>query len=132
MNSSGLFISCFIIIITFNLFYVTVNPTEVYNLTIGGVSGFVVQILGIAILSGVNALGSGLNAQSTKIIFGVGTILNILFQLQFWEITLGFGLINNLINAFSGSPTFITIIIGVFAIITLFSGLLTVLGGGGD
>lgn len=140
MNSSGIFIILMVVLLVFNFAYVSVigdSMTVLGNMAIGGILGIVIPIVVVAVLSGTNVLSTGLNSASTKIIFGVGVLLGLLFQISFtvatFTITLGMGLLTNVFNVFAatdlfGIPFFMTAVIGAAIIV---SGLLTFSGGGG-
>ena len=129
-----------VVLLIFNFMWVTVSGDSSVVLTqmaIGGVLGIVIPIVVVAILSGTNVLSTGLNSASTKMIFGVGVLLGLLFQINFtiatFQITLGMGLLTNVFNVFAtsdlfGIPFFVTAILGISLFV---SGLLTFSGGGG-
>ena len=129
-----------VVLLIFNFAWVSVSGDATVVLTqmaIGGVLGIVIPIVVVAILSGTNVVASGLNSASTKMIFGVGVLLGLLFQINFtiatFNITLGMGLLTNVFNVFAttdlfGIPFFMTAILGISLFV---SGLLTFSGGGG-
>lgn len=133
MNSGMVFLSCLSVLLIFNWIYVAMYPSVTWNLTVGAVTGFVGTILALGIISGIQLFGSGLSGTSIKIIFGVGTLLNILFQITIGGFPIGMGLANNVLSSFSGGDIigigyFLTTII---CIITIVSGLMVIIGGGG-
>lgn len=115
----------------FNIGYSFANPTSVFDIVVGGVVGFIATVAGLGIISGIQILGSGLSTASQKIIFGIGTLLNILFQIDIAGLTIGMGLGSTLIEAFVlndlfGIPFFL---VTVFVIAILISGIMTIVGG---
>lgn len=140
MNASGVFVILMVVLLVFNFAYVSVSGDAsgvLTNMAIGGVLGIVIPLVVVAILSGTNVVASGLNPASTQLIFGVGVLLGLLFQISFtiatFEITLGMGLLTNVFNVFAsdvgyGVPFFVTAILGISLFV---SGLLTFSGGGG-
>lgn len=129
MNAQEVFISCLMILMLFNIFYIFSDPEISWNLTLDVLTGFISGVIANAVITGVSILGSGLNSSSTKIIFGVGSILNLLFQIKIANIPIGLGLATNLFGLF-GTEFFGLglILISVLALITIVSGLMTILG----
>lgn len=127
---SSIFVTCVMIMIIFNVIYVSAHPDLGNNMTVGAVTGLVGTALATGILAGIQVLGTGLNDESIKIMFGMGAIVNILFQINIGELPLGLGLANNMINAFSPSEAggLGYFIAGGLAIVTLICGLLTIVG----
>lgn len=140
MNASEVFIILMVVLMVFNFAYVTMIGdigTTLGNMAMGGILGIVIPIVVVAVLSGTNIVASGLNSASTKMIFGVGVLLGLLFQISFtvatFTITLGMGLLTNVFSVFNmtdffGIPFFMTAILGIALFV---SGLLTFSGGGG-
>lgn len=140
MNASEVFIILMVVLMVFNFAYVTMigdTATTLGNMAMGGILGIVIPIVVVAVLSGTNIVASGLNSASTKMIFGVGVLLGLLFQISFtvatFTITLGMGLLTNVFSVFSmtdlaGIPFFMTAVLGIALFV---SGLLTFSGGGG-
>lgn len=135
MNAQESFLGIMSILLVFNWLYVSANPEVTNSMVLGVVTGLVATSIGISVIAGLQIVGTGLNSASIKIIFGVSTLLQILFSLNFVvadvEVVLGLGLINNLFNAFSGGDLFGLgfIISTFFGIIALVSGLFVITGG---
>jgi hypothetical protein len=140
MNAGEVFVVLMVVLLVFN-FGVVMMSGDPYALlaqmAIGGLLGVVVPIAVIAILSGTNVVASGLNAASTRIIFGMGVLLGLLFQITFtvatFTISLGAGLLQNVFGVFAitdlwGIPFLLVVVLGI---VILASGLLTFSGGGG-
>jgi len=109
----------------------TTFPVAQWQFTIGAITGFMVLILGIGIISGIQVLGSGLNGESIKIMFGCGALLNVLFQINIANFPIGMGLVTNVLACFDGTEflglgIIITSIMGVMAFV---SGLIVITGG---
>ena len=77
-----IFISSLTILFIFYSFYCIANPTFINPMTIGVISGFIIEVVVIALLAGVNVVSSGLSDVSIKAIGVIGTIVNILFQIR--------------------------------------------------
>ncbi len=99
----SVFVVIFTIFLIFNVFYVIMYPTTTNVMTVGAVTGLVGTIIGTAVIGGIQIFGSGLNSESVKIVFGVGTLLNLLFRIEFPQlnINLGLGLATNIIDVFT-------------------------------
>lgn len=131
MNASTVFIFCMITLLIFNFIYVSSTPQQLQIITIGALIGFIAEILAIGVISGVQILGSGLNPASIRILFGVATLLNILFQVNIGGFPIGIGLLNNVFTVFSngdflGLGLFITTVLGL---VLITSGLIVIVGG---
>lgn len=130
MTSSEIFISIMFILLIFNVFYTFYNPAVVWDLTVGAISGFLVVILGTGIISGITVLGSGLSTQSIKIMFGCGTLLNILFQIEIGGFPVGFGLVTNVLNVFGSEILGLgVIIVSILGLLAFVSGIMIITGG---
>ena len=139
MNSSGVLMVLMVVLLVFNFAYVSTSGDVgdvLTNMAMGAVLGVVIPLVVVAILSGTTVVGSGLNPSSTKLIFGMGVLMGLLFQISFtagtFNITLGMGLLTNVFNVFAmdvffGIPFFMTAVLGIALFV---SGLLTFSGGG--
>jgi hypothetical protein len=108
------------------------QPTMTWDLTIGFLTGTIATILAVGVISGIQILGSGLNSASIKIIFGIASLLNVMFQIDIAGFPLGLGLANNLISSFPATDflsTFGFLIATGLCVITLISGLMVLTGG---
>jgi hypothetical protein len=140
VNASDIFLTLMIVLVIFNFGCVLMSGdpyTMLENMAIGGVLSVLLVAVVTAILSGVNVLETGLNPASTHIIFGMGVLLSLLFQISFeaygFTIAFGVGLLSNVFNTFAmtdlmGIPFFMVTAIGLAI---LASGLMTITGGGG-
>lgn len=131
MNASEIFIITMIVLLIFNVVYLTSTPDGLALTTMGAITGFIAIILAVGVIAGIQILGSGLNAMSIKILFGVGCLLNILFQVSISGFRIGLGLLNNVFTVFNsgdiiGLGTVISFLLGI-TVIT--SGLVTITGG---
>lgn len=127
----GVFTSVFAIILLFNMIYVNMNPETTYNIYVGAVTGLIATSISVGVLGGISILGSGLNSESIKILFGTSTLLNALFQIQVGAFPVGIGLATNIINIFTESD-FVGLgffISTALAVIALISGLIIIIGG---
>lgn len=127
----GIFITITSILLIFNFIYCSAKPDVINSMYVGALTGLVSTVLAVGVISGVQILGSGLNSESIKIIFGVGCILNMLFRINIAGFPLGIGLCNTILDAFP-STEFIGIgyfISSTLAMLALISGLLSIMGG---
>jgi hypothetical protein len=135
MYASDWFMTTMVVLLAFAVAcgFVNGNATSLYSFT--SIIGFVTGMTIVAIACGISILGSGFNAESTKIIFGVGVLLNILFQISFnvvgFTVAIGLGILTNTLlsiplNVFFGIPFIILLCLGT---ICLISGLLVITGG---
>lgn len=127
----GVFIPVFLIILLFNMIYVNMTPETTYNIYLGAITGLLASTIAVGIIGGVQILGSGLNSESIKILFGTSTLLNVLFQIQISGFPIGIGLATNIVDIFTESDF---IGIGFFlstalALLALISGLIIIVGG---
>jgi len=134
VRTGEIFIICMIMLILFNFFYYAVSGANWMIDVAGGVVGFLGVIASVGIIAGIQVLGSGINTEGIKILFGFGCLLNILFKINVGGFPIGLGLLTNVFNAFTSSSDFlgfgmfITSVIGLTIII---SGLLIIVGGSG-
>jgi hypothetical protein len=134
--ASSVFLSGMLILLLFNWVYVQTLAIPINTIVLGAITGFLASIISVAILSGIQVLGTGLDSASIKILFGVGSLLNILFQVNIAGFPIGLGLMNNMMDAFSfasDSGTF-GLSLGFFistvlTIMILVSGVMIIQGG---
>lgn len=132
-SAHGIFITGAIILLFFNLFYISMYPQTAWSLTMGTVTGFIATILAVGVISGFNLLGSGLTGASVKILFGGASLLNILFQINIAGFPVGMGLANNLLGSFTtssfleGLGFFLSLIL---TLIIFISGIIIIIGSG--
>jgi len=130
MNASDIFLSSMAILLIFNFIYVTTAPTITWNLTIGAITGFIVLVLAVGIVSGVQFLGSGFNGESVKIMFGCGALMNILFQIDIMGFPIGIGLATNVLNCFGSEWLGLGVITtSILSLMAFVSGLIIITGG---
>lgn len=103
MESEDIFLAVVAVLLLFNVFLIFMNPSLAWDMTLAGLTGFVAVILTTGILLGIQVFGTGLNSQSIKIAFGIGAILNILFQIDIAGFRIGLGLATNMLNQFSAT-----------------------------
>jgi hypothetical protein len=107
-------------------------------MTIGALVGLAASAVAVGVISGISILGSGLNTASVKIIFGMATLINILFKVDLGmgaekggSFQIGLGLASNIVSVFSptelwGVGWIIATAIGIVAFVC---GMLTLSGG---
>jgi hypothetical protein len=134
--ASSVFLSGMLILLLFNWVYVQTLAIPINTIVLGAITGFLASIISVAILSGIQVLGTGLDSASIKILFGVGSLLNILFQVNIAGFPIGLGLMNNMMDAFSFAPDSGTFglslgffISTVLTIMILVSGVMIIQGG---
>jgi len=132
VKASETFLGCVIILFTFNILYYMMSPEQLQLISVGALLGFIAQVVTVGILGGINILGSGLNSQSIKILFGITTLFNILFRIDIGGYPIGIGLLNNVFNVFSEGDFlgFGMIIVTTLGLLTIISGLMIMIGGG--
>lgn len=106
MEAKETFITILIILILFNISYIlslpaTEQATYLTQMAYGSITGLIATVAVITIATGVQIFGSGLNSESIRLLFAIGTILNILFQISFGPLSVGIGLINPLFTVFA-------------------------------
>lgn len=77
-----IFIGTLTILFIFYSFYYVVNPDFIFPMTAGAVTGFIGEVIIIALLAGIRVLDSGLSEVSVKAVAVIGTIVNILFAIR--------------------------------------------------
>ena len=132
MKAGSIFLSIMLVLIIFNFMYIQTLPDKTNMIVLGAIMGLVSSVLVIGVVGGIQILGTGLNGESIKIMFGVGTLLNILFQINIGGFPIGLGLINNLLNTFVGGDLWGLgyLLATSIAIMALLSGLMIILGSG--
>jgi hypothetical protein len=133
MRTQAIFMSGIIVLLLFNMVYVVSEPDALWTLTVGAVTGFIASVLAVGVISGINILGSGLSGISVKILFGVATILNMLYQVEIAGFPLGMGLASNLTAIFTSGDSLLQflsyLVATVFSIVMLITGVMFVQGG---
>jgi hypothetical protein len=133
MKTQAIFMSGIIVLLLFNMVYVVSEPDALWTLTVGAVTGFIASVLAVGVISGINILGSGLSGISVKILFGVATILNMLYQVEIAGFPLGMGLASNLTAIFTSGDSLLQffgyLVATVFSIVMLITGVMFVQGG---
>lgn len=135
MKAQAIFLACMFTIFFFNVFCWLAGVSDLIKDIIGGLIGLIIAgAMGI-VLSGINILGSGLTGASVRILFGLATLLVLLFQIPIPGFPIGLGLANNLfmtfitIGGFFG--TFGFIISFILCTLALISGIIMLVSAGG-
>jgi hypothetical protein len=137
MKSGAIFLGGLLVMFIFNVFYVVMQPEALWDLTAGAITGFIASILAIGVISGINILGSGLSGTSVRLLFGISSLLTMMFSIPIAGFPLGMGMANNMINTFSESgDSFITTVgfllgIGI-SVMTIVSGVMVISGSGSE
>jgi hypothetical protein len=135
MRTGEIFVTCMITLILFNFFYYAITGRNWQIDIIGGVAGFLTLVAGVSIIAGIQFVGSGVNTEGIKILFGFGCLLNLLFQIKVGHgFPMGFGLLTNVFDAFTSSSDFLgfgVFITSVLGLTIIISGLLVIVGGSG-
>jgi len=132
MNAQEVFLGSLSVMLLFSVVVMFMSPENIWEFTIDAVAGtFIGLILIAGVLTGINVLGSGLNSESVAIIFGVGALLNILFQIEIAGFPIGLGLVNNMVNSFGASDGLGLgyLLSTVIGLITLVSGTIIIIEG---
>lgn len=127
----GVFIGIFSILFIFNVIYIQMSPETTLDLYLGAMTGLVASSIAVGILGGIQVLGTGLNSESIKILFGTSTLLNALFSINIAGYPLGLGLATNVISVFDateGVGLGFVIATGL-SLLALVSGLIIIIGG---
>lgn len=136
MNASSVFIFSVLTLILFNVAYGFANPDYVFDVLVSGVLGFVLVVLAVVSVASLQVLGSGINDAGVKIVFGVGSLINLLFRISltffgFPVGEVGIGLASTLLTVFDASDFmglgYITAT--AFSLIVIVSGLIIITGG---
>ena len=106
MKAQSIFLTTFTIILLFASFKFLMGTENIFDTIIGGIFGLIISAVVSVILGSINILGSGLSSSGVKILFGVATILNLLFQFQIANLPVGIGLANILLESFNPSDPF--------------------------
>lgn len=108
MNAKSIFIGMFMVVLVVNFIYISATPTRLFDMGFGALVGFALSILPIIAL-GTSIMGSYiLSDQSQKILISLVFFLNLMFQVEVYEIYIGMGLMNNVYLALGGE-TFLSI-----------------------
>lgn len=125
-----IFISTLTIILLFNVFAYSVNATDVSLLNLD-FTDLVVTAVAIVLPLSINFLGVGLSDSGISIAFAVMIVFNVLFQIEIYGYTIGLGLINTMINVFSGGNDVLNLgfmITSILGMLAFFSGMLIIVG----
>lgn len=127
----GVFLTIFSIFLVFNFFYLSMYPETSLDMYTGAVLGLIGTVIATGIIGGISILGSGLNSESIKIIFGAGTLFNLLFNIEIPQLGLniGLGLATNIISLFDSGDILNLGFISTTALslIALVSGLMVII-----
>jgi hypothetical protein len=131
VGASSFFLSGALMMILINFFYLSFDSTVASIMFLGAIVGLIVEAFVIGTIAGIQFMGTGLNSASVKIIFGVSTLINCLFQVNVAGVPVGIGLANNILTMFSESDVmgFGWLITGTLTMMTLISGLVLLTGG---
>lgn len=124
----SIFIIVMSIFLLFNTIYTLMNPSALNTMVIGAFIGLIATVVGLGVISGITILGSGLNAESIRILFSVGTLLNFMFQVTIAGFPIGIGLANNILNIFLNNDFYglgIAISMGL-SVIAIVSGVMSI------
>ncbi|MEM1793324.1 MAG: hypothetical protein QW794_03995 [Thermosphaera sp.] len=136
MKAQSVFLTCMFVLFVFNVFVWLAGLGDVVKDIIGGIIGLLIAaVIGI-VLAGINILGSGLTGTSVRMLFGIATLIFILFQIPIPGFPIGLGLANNLFMTFASAGG----LIGVFGFIisfvlctlALLSGIIMLVSTGGS
>ena len=132
MKAQGIFLGSLMVLVIVNILYAMSQPSGVWTMTIGAISGFIGLIVGIGVLTGINVFGTGLTGASVKIVFGLASLLNLMFQVEILGYPVGMGLLNTLFNVFAEGDLFlIGFIVSVVMMFSILgSGLILIMGSG--
>lgn len=134
LEATDIFLSGILILLLFNVAYILIIPSALWNITTGAITGFLLTLVAIATVSGISILGSGLNSASIKILFGFGSIISILYSVEIAGLRLGMGLATNVLASFSSSggglETFGFLFVSILSLMILISGLIMIQGSG--
>lgn len=137
MGASQWFLTSITIFLIFNIMYFAINPQNTFDLLLSTLTGFIATVIGIAFISGLQVVGSGFNAESTRILFGSALLLSFLYRISFKtfagfptgdHISIGLGLVNNYLSIFPLSILYgLPYMIGIgIAFIATASGLIII------
>lgn len=131
MGANSWFLGGTMTMLLFNFFYMSYYPDTANIMFLGAVTGLLTQTMVVGAVAGIQVFGVGLNDSSTKIIFGVSALINMLFQVNVAGVPVGIGLANRVIDAFNASELmgFGFLVATVLCVIVFFSGVIIVLGG---
>lgn len=157
MNSEDVFLTGMIVLVMVNIFIwgTSIENFSFNNVAFSIISGELVIALTVGVIGGLNILGTGLNSSSTKIIFAVASLMNIMFSIKIGGtgssfappeagyrpggvfsidgngFQFGLGLATNVINLFSNSANDFYglgyMISWLFALVVFASGLIIII-----
>ena len=134
MKAQSIFLTTFTIILLFASFKFMMGEEDIFTTIIGGITGLIISAVVTVVIGSINVLGSGLSSSGVKILFGVATILNLLFQLQIANLPIGIGLANILLNSFNPNAGILAffgwLISFILTFTALVSGLIMLIKGG--
>jgi hypothetical protein len=132
LKAQGIFLGSLIVLVIVNILYSMSQPSGIWTMTIGAISGFIALIVGGGVLLGINVFGTGLTGASVKIAFGMASLLNLMFQIEILGYPVGMGLLNTLFDVFAvGDFYLIGFIISVVMMLSILgSGIIIIIGGG--
>lgn len=130
MGAQNTFITVMCVLLIFNVIYALSNPDVGVDLLLGGALGLITTGLVAGVVSGINILGSGLTGVSVRLLFGVATLMNILFKINIAGFDIGLGLASNVIEVLGTELMGLGLIAGgLLAMLGLATGLMMVIGG---
>lgn len=80
MNKESIFFSCLIIFIVFEVGYYLMNPTSIWTLGVGAITGIVVIGVATGLLAGINIAASGEIGFGARLAFISATLFALLFR----------------------------------------------------
>ena len=120
-----IFISSLAIIILFNVFVVSMNPSQasILNMSFNNL-----LITAIATITAGSLASIIVGETLIRVVFATLVLFNVMFQVDIYNFTIGFGLINTMINVFT---TYDVLGLGlitasVLSLMVFFSGMLMV------
>lgn len=130
MGAQNTFITVMCVLLIFNVTYALATPDVGLDLLLGGALGLITTGLVAGVVSGINILGSGLTGVSVRLLFGVATLLNILFKISIAGFDVGLGLASNVIEVLGTELMGLGFIVGgLLAMLGLATGLMMIIGG---
>jgi hypothetical protein len=106
---------------------------DVNRFGVGLMTSFLISVLITGVISGIQVLGSGLNATATWLIFAISMIATLMFGIPInianvGTIQIGLGLISNVFTY--SYPLYIQLLVVTIGIMTVISFILMIVGGG--
>ena len=100
---NNIYLTSLFIILLFNVVYMAMTPNfNIFNLSIGLFTGLLISALASGVISGIKLFGSGLDGVSVKIVFGIATLINILFSIPIGNDPQAIPIINSIANSALG------------------------------